>query len=78
MTFARLQRKRVRERHPIEHYPPGLSAEERCGLLECNLARLWDEVWWHQLPFYRRWYYTLVEGHRSPIRQFYLPHKEPR
>lgn len=73
--LAWLIRPSPRERHPIAHYPAGLTAEERCGLLEYHLARLYDEVWWHQLPFYRRWYYALVEGHRSPIRQFYGPYE---
>ena len=43
-------------------------------MLEALVAQLWDEVWWHQLPFYKRWYYALAEKHRSPIKEFYLPY----
>jgi len=35
-----------------------------------RVAELWDEVWWHQLPFWRRWWY-LAQGFRSPITRFY-------
>ncbi len=59
----------ARERHPIEHCPR-LSLERRVAMLEHYLAMLWDEVWWHQLPFYRRWWYAL-QGFRSPIERFY-------
>jgi hypothetical protein len=55
--------------HPIKHCPR-LPLERRVALLEDHLARLWDEVWWHQLPFYRRWWYQL-QGFRSPIEEFY-------
>jgi len=57
------------ERHPIED-SPDLPIERRVQLLEIHLAQLWDEVWWHQLPFYRRWWYAL-RGFRSPILKFY-------
>lgn len=73
--LAWLVRPSPRERHPIAHYPAGLTAEERCGLLEAYLAQLWDQVWWMRLPWYRRAYYRLVEGHRDPIRQFYFPYE---
>lgn len=55
--------------HPIPD-APDLPLERRVHLLECHLARLWDEVWWHQLPFYERWWYWL-QGYRSPIVRFY-------
>jgi hypothetical protein len=55
--------------HPIKHCPR-LPAEQRIALLENYLAMLWDEVWWHQLPFYKRWWYRL-QGFRSPIDEFY-------
>ena len=58
------------EEHPIQDSPPGRSAYERIRWLELHLAMLWDEVWWHQLPFYKRWYY-FSQGFRSPLQQFY-------
>jgi hypothetical protein len=63
---ARLERP---ERHPIVQCPP-VSLERRVQLLEHHLAQLWDEVWWHQLPWYRRAFYALI-GYRSPITRFY-------
>jgi hypothetical protein len=74
----------MRERHPIQD-SPDLPIEQRVQLLECYLAQLWDEVWWHRLPWYRRFWYWLPrierdrthggfrfwKGHRSPIKQFY-------
>lgn len=59
------------ERHPIPDAPDGKSAIERIHHLECHLARLWDQVWWMQLPFYRRWYY-MAQGFRAPIKKFYI------
>lgn len=61
----------ARERHPVEECPP-LPIERRVHLLECLLARLWDEVWWHQLPWWRRLLYR-VQGFKSPIERFYEP-----
>lgn len=55
--------------HPLREIP-GLPLERRVQLLESHLAKLWDEVWWHQLPWYRRLYYW-VKGFRSPISNFY-------
>jgi hypothetical protein len=57
------------EIHPIQESPP-LEQEERIRLLEIHLAQLWDEVWWHQLPPWRRSWYWLL-GYRSPITKFY-------
>lgn len=57
--------------HPIVQCPAE-SLERRVQLLEIALGYLWDEVWWHQLPFYRRWFYML-QGFKSPIRRFYVP-----
>jgi hypothetical protein len=68
----------MREQHPIQDDAPAPTVEalvREVHLLKCLTAQLWDEVWWHQLPFYRRWYYALVEGHRSPIRSFYIIQK---
>lgn len=62
----------ARERHPIQDSPPGASAMERIRHLELHLAMLWDEVWWHQLPFWRRWWYA-AQGFSSPIQRFYEP-----
>lgn len=55
--------------HPI-YERSELSIERRIQLLEQNLAKLWDEVWWHQLPWHIRLYYYL-QGFRSPIKKFY-------
>jgi hypothetical protein len=55
--------------HPIKDHPTW-PIDDRVAYLEIYLAQLWDEVWWHQLPFYRRWYYML-QGFSSPIRSFY-------
>ncbi len=64
----------TRERHPVQECPP-LPVERRVHLLECLLARLWDQVWWDGLPFWRRWYYR-ARGFRSPIPQFYEPRED--
>jgi hypothetical protein len=66
----------VPEVHPVEHNPP-ITPEERCSRLELLVATLWDEVWWHQLPWYRRLFYW-AQGFRSPITRFYIPKGEPR
>lgn len=59
-----------RGRHPIpDDYPVDNTAE--LHRLKCLVARLWDQVWWMQLPWYRRLFYRL-HGFRSPIRRFYL------
>jgi len=60
--------------HPIQDAPPW-PLEQRVHHLECALAKLWDEVWWHQLPFWRRWFYA-AQGYRSPVRRFYVPLNE--
>lgn len=57
------------ERHPVQERPQ-LSAERRCQLLEQQLAQVWDQVWWMNLPFWRRWWY-IAQGFRSPISRFY-------
>jgi hypothetical protein len=62
----------VRERHPVPAPPPHLTTDERLLLLENRLAQLWDEVWWHQLPWWRRWWYR-AQGFHSPITRFYVP-----
>jgi hypothetical protein len=58
------------ETHPVADAPAGWSPEERIRHLELHLAMLWDEVWWHQLPFWQRWFYG-AQGFRSPIQEFY-------
>jgi hypothetical protein len=60
----------MKDVHPIQD-APAIPLEQRVHRLEVALAKLWDEVWWHQLPFYRRWYYA-AQGFRSPIRRFYV------
>lgn len=57
------------ERHPVQESPP-LPIEDRVRLLEHHLARLWDEVWWVTLPWYKRMYWRL-QGFRAPIAHFY-------
>lgn len=59
-----------REFHPIQE-SPDLPLQRRVQLLEIHLAQLWDEVWWHQLPWYRRLFYW-CQGFRSPITKFYV------
>ena len=63
-----------RERHPVPS-APRLTTNERLILLETRLAQLWDEVWWHQLPWWRRFGYRL-QGFRSPIPRFYVPYED--
>lgn len=55
--------------HPIQESLT-LPVERRVQLLEIRLTKLWDEVWWHQLPWHRRLRYWL-QGFRSPIVRFY-------
>lgn len=57
------------ESHPIQERPDWTD-RRRIQWLEIHLAMLWDEVWWHQLPFWKRWYYWLC-GFRSPLTEFY-------
>jgi len=64
----------VPEWHPVEHNPPEGTAEDRCSRLEFLLGLLWDEVWWHQLPWWRRLFYR-VQGFKSPIARFYVTEK---
>jgi hypothetical protein len=59
-----------RERHPIPD-APDISLEARVHHLEVHLGRLWDQVWWISLPWYRRLGFRLL-GFKSPIPQFYL------
>lgn len=63
MTIQGLQPP-MRERHPLSWDGPALSPFEE--FLRERVAQLWDEVWWHQLPWYRRLFYRL-QGFRSPI-----------
>lgn len=55
--------------HPIT---PGrkISTEQRLMEVECRLAELWDQVWWMQVPWLRRFWYWL-QGFRAPIKKFY-------
>jgi len=56
--------------HPVQHCPTGWTTTQRTGYLELAVGRLWDQVWWMNLPFWRRWYYWL-QGYRAPIGSFY-------
>ena len=47
-----------------------LSLERRVQLLELDCAKLAEELWWHQIPAYRRFYYYCL-GYRSPIVRFF-------
>lgn len=47
-----------------------LPLARRVQLLEQLLARLWDQVWWMQLPPERRAAYE-AEGFQAPITEFY-------
>ena len=57
--------------HPIQD-APAWPLERRVHHLECALAILWDQVWWMNLPFWRRCAY-MAQGFRAPIRRFYRP-----
>ena len=64
------------ERHPIQDCPVDetgqlWSLEKRVQYLECQLALLWDHVWWLSLPMHRRAGYE-ADGFRAPIERFYL------
>jgi len=59
-----------REVHPIPD-APDLPLEQRVHHLECYVGRLWDQVWWLSLPWYRRLGWRVL-GFKAPIRQFYL------
>jgi hypothetical protein len=60
----------VRERHPVEERHD-LPLEQRVQLLEQLLARIWDQVWWMNLPPERREAYR-AEGFTDPIQHFYV------
>ena len=60
----------LREVHPIPD-APDLPLERRVHHLECHLGRLWDQVWWMDLPIWRRIGFRLL-GFKAPIRRFYL------
>lgn len=79
----------MRERHPIQDDAPSPSIDSlvrEVHLLKCHLSQLWDQVWWMNLPWYRRLWYRLPrinrdkttggllfwKGHRDPIKRFYL------
>jgi hypothetical protein len=71
MNDQRLIVQRIeRERHPIQD-APDLPLDRRVHLLECYLARLWDQVWWMSLPWYKRAAWRVL-GFTAPIRKFYL------
>jgi hypothetical protein len=59
----------MRERHPVQE-SPALPLERRVQWLEINLARLWDQVWWMNLPADRRAEYE-AQGFSAPIPRFY-------
>lgn len=55
--------------HPIAD-APDWPIEKRVHHLEVYLARLWDQVWWMQLPAERRKAYEDA-GFTAPIPRFY-------
>jgi hypothetical protein len=67
----RLKPRMARERHPIPD-APDLPLDRRVHHLERYLGRLWDQVWWRSLPWYRRLLFRAL-GFRAPITRFYLP-----
>jgi len=71
----RLKPRAAREVHPIPD-APDLPLDRRVHHLECHLGRLWDQVWWLSLPWYRRLAFRLL-GFRNPIRTFYLKPGDP-
>lgn len=52
--------------HPLQQRPD-LPLEQQFELLREYTSRLWDQVWWMSLPFWRRWWYML-HGYRAPLR----------
>jgi hypothetical protein len=71
MDDERLKLRRAdRERHPIPD-APDLPLDRRVHHLEVHLGRLWDQVWWRSLPWYKRLAWRAL-GFRAPIQQFYL------
>jgi hypothetical protein len=74
----------MREMHKVRERTD-LRPEQKIEVYRELLAQLWDQVWWMQLPWYRRLWYWLPriewdrthrrplfwKGHRAPIRQFY-------
>ena len=77
MDDERLKPNRAhREVHPVPD-APDLPLERRVHLLECYLGRLWDQVWWMSLPWYKRLAWCLL-GFKPPISQFYLKPGEER
>jgi hypothetical protein len=51
-----------------DHSHPVTGDITRDMLIE-RVAQLWDQVWWHSLPWWRRLYYRL-QGFEAPIRMF--------
>lgn len=70
----RLKPREKREVHPIPDAPP-LPLEQRVHHLECYFGMLWDQVWWMQLPLWKRTAFRLL-GFKAPIQQFYIPPKD--
>ena len=66
----RLKPRSGREVHPIADDAPVDLARE-LHRLKCQTARLWDQVWWLSLPWYRRLGFRLL-GFRAPIDRFSL------
>jgi len=60
-----------REAHPIAD-APDWPLEKRVQYLEVQLARLWDQVWWMNLPAEQRAIYE-AQGFGDPIPQWYGP-----
>lgn len=71
----RLKPRERREVHPIPEDPPTSTDPEvlrqYCFTLQCRVALLWEQVWWMDLPFYKRWAWRYL-GFEAPIRRFYL------
>lgn len=57
------------EKHPVQERPKE-PLERRVQMLEILLARLWDQVWWMNLPDEKRAKYR-GEGFSDPIEKFY-------
>ena len=64
-----------REVHPIPD-APDLPLDRRVHHLECYVGRLWDQMWWYSLPWYRRLGWRLL-GFKAPILTFYQKSGEP-
>ena len=74
MDDERLKERVDREKHPLPQDMPPSDMEglrQYCFQLQCLTARLWDQVWWLSLPWYKRLAFRWL-GFQNPIQRFYM------